>query len=257
MKKQITIDGGAIVYVIEHTARQRGDGPRERAARTRGTNEAQAMRNRILSTRQLELMLAKNYPTPGSGIVIVLTYDDQHLPRDRKTAQRRFKYFLKKLRDARAVAGLPEPRVIYAPEALSSASGRWHHHIVLDSTGDDLDMVRRCWIYGSDIDAEKLRVDNDKNHETLAKYMNKELREAQEYDCRPGLHGWGCTRNCLRPEVDVRIVEDRVRIRAPRGATVLLQERRSSAFAEVAVLKYRLPARCFRSAPRARRRRRS
>ena len=256
MKKQITIDGGAVVYVIEHTARQRGDGPRERAAKTRATNEAQALRNRILSTRQLELMLSKNYPTPGSGLVICLTYDDAHLPRDRKTAQRRFKYFLKKLRDARREAGLPEPRVIYAPEALSSESGRWHHHIVLDSTGDDMPMVRACWIYGSDIDAEKLRVDAEKDHASLAHYMNKEAREVQEYECRPGLHGWGCTRNCLRPEVDVRIVEDRVRIRAPRGATVLLQERRASAFAEIAVLKYRLPASCFERARRARRRRR-
>ena len=91
----------------------------------------------------------------------------------------------------------------------------------------------------------------------VARYMTKELRECQEYESRPGLHGWGCTRNCLRPEIDVRIVEDRVRIRAPRGATVLLQERRSNAFAEVSVLKYRLPARCFRGAARARRRRRS
>ena len=112
--------------------------------------------------------------------MLVLTFDDAHLPRTRKEAQRRFKYFLKKLRTERARAGLPEPRVIFSPEVLSSASGRWHYHIVMDSTGDDLDTVRRCWIYGSDIQAEKLRVDAEKNHETLARYMNKELREVQE-----------------------------------------------------------------------------
>ena len=177
--------------------------------------------NQINSTMELELRLAANFPTAGSGLVIVLTYDDEHLPKTRKQAQRRFAYFLKKLRAAREAAGLPAPRVIYAPEVLTSESGRWHHHIVLDNTGDDLSMVRRCWGYGSDIDCEKLRVDDEKNHETLARYMSKELREAQEYECRPGLHGWGCTRNCRKPEVDIVLVDEDAQLEAPRGATVL------------------------------------
>lgn len=256
MKQRTTIDAGAIVYEIDAPVRKRGDSPKQRAAKAKASSEAQQLRNKILSARELELRLAVNYPTPGSGLVIVLTYDDKHLPKTRKEAQRRFKYFLKKLRASRKKAGLPEPRVIYAPEALSSRSGRWHHHIVLDSTGQDLDMVRACWIYGSEISCEKLRVDEEKNHESLARYMSKELREAQEYECRPGLHGWGCTRSCFKPEVDVRIVEDGARLRAPKGATVLQQERRSTEFAEVALLKYRLPARCFRGAVRTRRRRR-
>lgn len=255
MKQRTIIDGGAVCYEIESSVRQKGDGPRERAAKAQATNTAQAMRNKILSTRELELRLAKNFPTAGSGIVAVLTYDDKHLPKNRAEAQRRFKYFLKKLRDARRKEGLPEPRVIFAPEVLTSKSGRWHHHIVMDATGDDLRMLRQCWIYGPDIEAEKLRVDAEKNHETLATYMNKELREAQEYQCRPGLHGWGCTRNCLRPEVDTITVEDSDRLRAPRGATVLMQERRETAYAIFAVIKYRLPASCFRKGVRARRRR--
>ena len=253
MKKHITIDGGAVVYEIEHPVVSSRDAPRERAAKAKATNDAQRLRNRILSTRELELRLAKNFPRAGSGLVFTLTFDDRHLPRTRKEAQRRFKYFLKKLREARREAGLPEPRVIYTPEALSSASGRWHYHIVMDNTGRDLEIVRRCWIYGSEIECEKLRVDREKNHETLARYMNKELREAQEYDCRPGLHGWSCTRSCLRPEVDVRIVEDRERLRPPKGATVLIRERRENALAAWSLLKYRLPAKCFPRPPRARR----
>lgn len=256
MKKRITIDGGAVVYVLEHPVRQKGDSEKKRAAKSKATSAAQQLRNQILSTRELELRLAKNFPTPGSGLVIVLTYGDDHLPRSRKEAQRRFKYFLQKLRAARRAAGLPAPRVIYAPEVLTSANGRWHHHIVVDNTGDDLDMIRACWIYGEDIECRKLRVDEEKNHETLARYMSKELREAQEYECRPGLHGWGCTRNCYRVEVDEVLVEDSSRLRAPKGATVLIHERRATEFAEHAVLKYRLPERCFRPAARSRRRRR-
>lgn len=222
MKKRITIDGGAVVYVLEHPVRDRGDSEKVRAAKAKATSKAQQLRNQILSIRQLELLLACNYPTPGSGLVITLGFDDQHLPRSRAQAQRKFKYFLKLLRQERRAAQLPEPRVIYSPEVLTSATGRWHYHIVLDSTGDDLATVRRCWRYGSDIEAKPLRVDEEKNHETQARYMSKELREAQEYESRPGLHGWSCTRSCRKPEVDEQIVEDRKPLRAPRGATVLI-----------------------------------
>lgn len=256
MKKRITIDGGAVVYVLEHPVKARGDSEKVRAAKSKATSAAQQLRNQILSLRQLELLLSVNYPTPGSGLVICLTFDDEHLPKSRKEAQRRFKYFLQKLRAERRAAGLPDPRVVYSPEVLTSSSGRWHYHIVLDSTGDDMAMVRRCWIYGSDIDFKPLRVDEEKNHETQARYMSKELREAQEYDSRPGLHGWSTTRNCLKPEVDEQIVEDRKQLRAPRGATVLIHERRSTELTESAILKYRLPARCFQPRTRARRRRR-
>ena len=256
MKKRITIDGGAVVYVLEHPVRDRRDSEKVRAAKAKATSAAQQLRNQILSVRQLELLLACNFPTPASGLVCCLPFDDQHMPGSRAQAQRKFKYFLKLLRHERRAAGLPEPRVIYSPEVLTSSAGRWHYHIVIDSTGDDLDMIRRCWRYGSDVDASPLRVDEEKNHETQARYMSKELREAQEYDSRPGLHGWSCTRSYRRPEVDEQIVEDRKPLRAPRGATVLIHERRSTEFAEHALLKYRLPARCFQPRARARRRRR-
>lgn len=256
MKKRITIDGGAVVYVLEHPMHERGESKKARAAKTKATSQAQQLRNQILSIRQLELLLSANFPTPGSGLVLCLSFDDEHLPSNRAQAQRKFKYFLQLLRKERRASGLPDPRVIYSPEVLTSASGRWHYHIVVDNTGNDLEMIRRCWIYGSDIECTKLRVDEEKNHETQARYMSKELREAQEYECRPGLHGWSYTRNCRKPEIDEQIVDDRKPLRAPRGATVLIQERRSTEFAEHALLKYRLPATCFSPNARARRRRR-
>ena len=256
MKRRKRILAGCIGIECDMPQRSRGDSPKERAAKAKATSAAQKRMNQINSAMELELRLAANFPTAGSGLVIVLTYDDAHLPKTRKQAQRRFAYFLKKLRAAREAAGLPAPRVIYAPEVLTSESGRWHHHIVLDNTGDDLAMVRRCWGYGSDIDCEKLRVDDEKNHETLARYMSKELREAQEYECRPGLHGWGCTRNCRKPEVDVVLVNEDAQLEAPRGATVLLHERRQTEFSGYEIIKYRLGGAAFRRPPRAKRRRR-
>lgn len=256
VKKRKRILAGSIGIECDMPLRRRGDSPKERAAKARATSAAQKRMNQLNSMMELELRLAANFPTAGSGLVVVLTYDDEHLPKTRKQAQRRFAYFLKKLRAEREAAGLPAPRVIYAPEVLTSKSGRWHHHIVIDNTGDDLAMIRRCWGYGSGIACEKLRVDDEKNHETLARYMSKELREAQEYECRPGLHGWGCTRNCLKPEVDVVLVDEDERLDPPRGATLLLHETRRTEFSGYEIIKYRLGSAAFRRPPRAKRRRR-
>ena len=249
------IDAGGIQIAALYNRRSRYDTPAQRAAKEKVSSEAQRRMNQIYSWQKLELLLAKNFPTAGSGLVVVLTFDDEHQPKSRAEVQRRFRYFLKKLRAARAEAGLPEPVVFWAPEILTSESGRWHLHIVMDSTGRDLDLIRSCWIYGSDIEAEKLRVDQEKNHETLAKYMTKELRECQEYEARTGLHGWSYTRNAQKPEIDTVTVEDDYQLTAPEGSEVLLDEKKRTEFASYHILKYRFSgSRTDRKAPRAKRR---
>lgn len=247
------------------------DSPKVRQAKHQASSAAQRRMNQIYSYGQLELRLAVNFPLPGSGLWVTLTHDDAHMPGSRKEAQRRFKYFLKKLRAARKTAGLPEPVVFWAPEILSSESGRWHQHVVMDSTGRDFNMIRDCWIYGSDIEIKKLGVpepgeappawydpnaDEPGNYfRMVAKYMTKELRECQEYEAKPGLHGWSCTRNAKKPEVDTLAVPDDFRLEPPEGATVFLDKRESTGWASYQVLKFRLNGADFDAAPRARRRR--
>lgn len=249
------ITAGCLVVEAVYPKKERADSDRERAAKSKASSEAQRRMNQIYSYQKFELILAANFPTAGSGLVVTLTYDDEHLPRSRTEAQRRFKYFLAKLRRARREAGLPEPLVAAAPEVLTSASGRWHHHCVIDNTGQDIDMLRACWIYGSDIDVVKLRVDKEKNHETLAKYMTKELRECQDAVSRPGLHGWSVTRNCKRPEVETMRADSDDDVQPPESAEILLDERRETEFYSWRVVKYRLPASLFPTPPRAVRRR--
>lgn len=250
------INAGGLQVEALYPRQSRYDTPQQRAAKQKASSEAQRRMNRIHSYQQLELMLATNFPTAGSGLVVTLTHDNRHMPKSRTETQLRFKYFLSKLRKARKTAGLPEPIVFWAPEILTSASGRWHQHIVIDNTGNDLDMIRCCWIYGTDIEAKKLRVDDEKNWETLAKYMTKELRECQEYDAKPGLHGWSCTRNAKRPEIETIIVDDDYDIEPPEGSTVMLDERKQTEYASFRVVKYRFDGvRSGHRAPRARRRR--
>ena len=249
------IDAGGIQVAALYDRCSPRDSAPQRAAKHQASSAAQRRMNQIYSYQQLELRLAANFPTPGSALVVVLTHDDAHMPKDRKEAQMHFKYFLQKLRAARKAAGLPEPVVFWAPEILTSESGRWHQHIVLDNTGQDIDMIRRCWIYGSDVEVTKLRVDGERNHETLARYMTKELRECQEYEARPGLHGWSCTRNAKKPEVETVTVPDDYDLQPPDGCTVLMDERKQTEWASYHVLKFRFSGGGFDPAPHAKRRR--
>ena len=249
------ITAGSLVVEAIYPRRDRRDSDKVRAAKTKASSEAQRRMNQIYSYQLLELLLATNFPTPGSGLAVVLTFDDEHLPHNRAEAQRRFKYFLRKLRQARAAANLPEPVVIYAPEVLTSSSGRWHYHLVIDNTGQDMAMLRQCWIYGSNIEIEKLRVDAEKNHETLARYMSKELRECQEAYSKPGLHGWSCTRNVKRPAVETQTAEADEQIIVPDHCALLLDDYKETEFARWRVVKYRLPVDLFAASPHAPRKR--
>lgn len=257
MRKRTTYYAGAVVWTVE-TAEKKTDGQKKRrAAKSRETCEAVKRRNRIRSRHWLELLLAVNFPAPGSGNVLTLTFEDGKLPKNRAQARRKLDHFLnKRLREACEAAGIPRPRAIWAIEVLSSAHNRWHVHMVIDSAVP-LDMIRKCWsCYGSNIECRKLRVDGEKDHATLAAYFSKELREAQEWEAKPGQHVWGKTQNCLAPEIVEELVPERSQLRAPRDAVILIHERRETAFDEIRELKYRLPASRFRRGARPGRRRR-
>lgn len=265
------IDAGAIQVAALYDRPSRWDPPAQRAEKRKASTAAQRRMNQINSCQQLEMRLAVNFPTPGSGLWVTLTYDDDHMPGNRKEAQRRFLYFLQKLRAGRRAAGLPEPVVFWAPEVLTSRAGRWHQHVVMDSTGRDYELIRACWIYGTEIEIRKLGspepgeapppwYDPDAPEpgnyfRAVARYMTKELRECQEYESRPGLHGWSCTRNALKPETETVTVPDNYQLEPPEGCTVLLDECRSTEWASWRVIKYRFGGGGFAPPPRVRRRR--
>lgn len=249
------IDAGGLQVAALYSRCSRYDTPAQRQAKHQASSAAQRRMNQIYSYEQLELRLAVNFPTPGSGLFVTLSFDDDHLPRSRKEVQLRCRYFRKKLSDARKASGLPPPVIFWSPEILSSASGRWHQHLVIDSTGRDFDLIRSCWIYGSEIEIRKLG-EPEKDEEppewyrpdaeepgnyfkAVAKYMTKELRECQDYEARPGLHGWSCTRNAKKPETETQIVPDDFELEPPEGSTVMLDERRSTEWTSYRVIKYR------------------
>ena len=208
------ITAGPLREEIIYPAASGFDRPKVRAAKMKLSSRAQALLNKKTSWKKLERILAANF-RPGD-LVVCLTYDNQHLPKTRKEAIGRLKYFRQKYTAACRAEGLDAPVIVMSTEHVHG-EGRWHHHLVINaSTGDDYARVLAVWGRG-EVEIKPLRVDKEKNYTTLAKYMAKEERE------KVGLRSWSYTRNAKQPEIDVCRVEPEEEITLPPGFRILEQ----------------------------------
>ena len=247
MKTKKIIVAGALVREVIYTRAASRDRAVIRQAKRKVSTEAQQRLNARYSWEKLELMLAANFLP--RDLVVTLTFDDQHLPATRAEAAARLKKFRSELARIRAAAG-QEMRMIWTIEN-KSGDGRWHVHLVTNQTGDDFREILRCWPCGGNTEIRRLRVDKQKNYESLARYMCKEARE------RSGLRSWSYTRSCRHPEVETFPVSDDTRIEVPEDATVIVQEQKRTERAEFEFVKYlaAAPVRLRRGRPRAHRKR--
>lgn len=198
---------------------------KRRAGRSKPTSAAQAFYNLKTSAQELELWLAANFA--GNDWVVTYTFDDAHLPKDKKGAGDLFQKHIRKLRSARKKRG-EELKYIYVPEGFhGKGSGpgmgedgeledcRLHLHVVLNGTGaGDLEEIRSLWPYGGYIRAEPVDVHYYKE---LSMYLTKEAREFGR--AKPGERTWRKSRNLTEYTVDyIEIPSDSVTLTAPYGA---------------------------------------
>ena len=194
-----------------------------RGQRKKATSAAMQFYNHKCSWRELELLIAKNLQ---QGMVVTLTYDDDHLPLSKAEARKRIKKFIRKLRESRRrrdecllyfynVEGLhgAEKNDFFGNDT-ELEDHRLHHHFVVN--GKDLEELRSLWEFGY-VRMEPLNVHY---YRELAKYLTK---EASEGKAKPGERTWCCSRNVKRidMETDVEyydIPTDGVTLTAPEGA---------------------------------------
>lgn len=235
---------GRLVEVALCQRVSRADDERVRAAKRKSTSAVMQQYNHKSSVRKFELMLAANF-RPGD-IVGAVTYDDAHLPADRKSAERRFRYFRDKLKAHYKRLGIE--LVCFWSTESKHGEGRWHHHFILPATGDDYDAIRAAWPYGTDIELKPLRLDAEKNYATLAAYYAKEARE------KIGLRAWSYTRNARKPIEERDYVDSDYQVQPPKGVQVLEAQTIKTPFGLFQYLKYLLPDDGQRAArPRRRR----
>lgn len=207
--KKIIVAGPLVVETVYPAPNPR-DSAGVRAGKKALSSEAQQRMNLKYAYQKLELEIAANF---GVGdLYATFTYDDDHLPSSRKEANNRVSLFMRRLRAARKVAG-QELRYIYVTEH-KHGDGRWHHHILINATGDDFKQIRELWGQGG-IEFIKLRIDRDKNYETLARYLCKEQRD------KVGLRLWSGSRNLHKPERECFRVPNDTPLIPPENAMVL------------------------------------
>lgn len=231
MKTKKIISAGPLVLEAVYPRASRWDSPRARGAKRKLSSEAQQRMNAKYSFEKLELMLAANFG-PGD-LILTLTYDEAHLPRSREAAAARLKKFRADLSALRKRSGT-ELRMIFNTENVFGL-GRWHHHCVINSTGEDFEAIRQLWVDGANVEIETLRIDKDHSYEALARYLCKEARE------RPGLRSWSYTRNCRKPEVETFPVPDDTPLQPPKGATVYESASESTQYGSYRFVKYLAP----------------
>lgn len=200
-------------------------GQRQRGRRQVPTSPGQQFYNLKCSWRELELTLATNFG--ARDWVLVFTYDDAHLPDNKKSADACFQRFVRRYRAARRKRG-EELQYIYNTEGFHERryydhfnedgeleDRRLHHHVVLNCVSlEDLEEVRSLWQGGGYIRAEPLDVHY---YRELAKYMTKEAREFGR--AKPGERTWRGSRNLKKYQVEyIEIPSDSVTLAPPMGA---------------------------------------
>lgn len=248
---KVIVAGPLVMQTIYPVINPR-DGDGIRAGKRQLSSEAQRRMNLKYAYQRLELEMAANFVE--RDLVTTFTYDYDHLPRDRRDAQRRVQRCWRRLRIKRAKKnkGL---QYLYVTEHKHRhdnelMDGRWHHHALINSTGDDYKDICEAWGQGS-VDIHPFRLDREKNYETLARYFCKEQRE------RVGQRLWSCSRNLIKPEKDCFRVDNDVELVPPKGATILMDTGDiRTAYGHYRFIKYLGCGGTIKPRPRARRSRR-
>lgn len=207
--KRIIVAGPLVVEAVYPAPHPR-DGRAVRQGKKALSSQAQQLLNLKYAYQKLELQIAANFGP--KDIFATLTYDDERLPPNRQEAIKRIKAFWKRLRKERQNED-QDLRYIYVTEH-KHGEGRFHHHILINATGEDYEQIRKQWGQG-DVEFRSIRVDKEKHYETLARYLCKEQRD------KVGLRLWSGSRNLRKPERERFRVPDNTPLKMPPESQVI------------------------------------
>lgn len=204
---------GPLWMGVQYAAAHSKDPDAKRAAKSQISSPARESLNARLSWQKLMLVLACNF-SPGD-LVATLTYRDADLPKVREDADKKLTAFLRRLRVARKAAG-DELRYIRVTEGYHSG-GRLHHHLIVNATGDDYDLIRRLWERnGDNVEFQPFEPDG---YQSWAQYLTKEPRTLGRRHV--GDRTWRASLHMRKPVILYDYVPESDSLQPPIGAHVL------------------------------------
>ena len=206
------IQAGRLWMAVQYTAIPTQNQAARRVARSLISTPARESLNAKLSWQKLMITLAANFES--TDLVVTLTYRDRDLPGRREDADRYLSNFIRALRGHRKARG--QPLVYVRVTEGCHTGGRLHHHLIINATGDDFDIIRQLWRkHGDDVDFEKFGSDGA---ERWAKYLTKEPREKGRRHI--GDRTWRTSVGMNKPTVYYEFVPEYSDLSPPPGASV-------------------------------------
>lgn len=212
-ERRKTIVAGSLWMAVQYTAIRSGDQTARREAKLQISSPARESLNAKLSWQKLMLTLAANYKR--TDLVVGLDYREEALPKRREDADKKLTNFIRALRAYRKQQNR-ELIYVRVTEGYHSG-GRLHHHLIINATGDDYDIIRQLWKKNADtVDFEPFGSDGA---ERWGKYLTKEPREKGRRHV--GDRTWRSSINMIKPTVISELVDSRDRLLPPAGACVV------------------------------------
>ena len=206
------VQAGKLWMAVQYTAIHTRNVTARREAKCQISSPARESLNAKLSWQKLMLVLAANF-TPAD-LVVSLSYRDDALPRRREDADKVLSNFIRALRKHRRQLG-QELVYVRVTEGYHS-DGRLHHHVIINATGNDYDIIRQLWEKnGDNIGFEEFALDGA---ERWAKYLTKEPRiKGRRY---VGDRTWRTSQHMRKPETVSILVDADDELQPPAGACV-------------------------------------
>ena len=207
------IQAGSLWMAVQYTAIHGNNQTARREMKAQISSPARESLNAKLSWEKLMLILAANFRK--IDLVVGLDYREEALPKRREDADRKLTNFIAALRSHRKQLG-QELVYVRVTEGYHSG-GRLHHHLIINATGDDYDIIRKLWHRNADtVDFEPFGSDGP---ERWAKYLTKEPREkGRRY---VGDRTWRCSIHMKKPIVTSELVDSRDTLEPPLGSFVV------------------------------------
>lgn len=244
LKKQTA---GRLVRAVCYTQVLSTDTPRARAEKAKCSTAARRKLNYRFAYQKLQMQLAANFTR--RDLYVTLTYDDEHLPPNRKAAKKQVAAFFDRMRRQYRRAGR-ELRYVYVTQELQrDGSRRLHHHLIISATGSgDYDTIRALWPNGSNAEIIPIGETEMYVHDDfleLAQYLLHE-RNPDAPATAVGDRGWNASRNLRKPVEESEMVDETVTVTAPPGAFVLDTDHKQNEYGSYDYIVYLLPERSAR-----------